>query len=174
MNTAQGDFPSFTPEDQHLADEIANVYRVVDPVPATLVARLQFALALESPEFDSPGFEVPGFEVLRPQEEDALLAGVRGGEDSRTITFDSEILTIMISVSARDEHAVRVDGWLAPPGDHLVELRCGAGAHVVRADDQGRFVLDVVPRGLSQLVVRQGVDDPAQATILAVTPSLIL
>lgn len=103
-----------------------------------------------------------------------LPAGVRGGEDSRTITFDSEILTIMISVSARDEHAVRVDGWLAPPGDHLVELRCGEGAHVVRADDQGRFVLDVVPRGLSQLVVRQGLDDPAQATILAVTPSLIL
>jgi hypothetical protein len=164
MNTAQGDHPRFPPEDQHLAEEIANVYRVVDPVPATLVERLQFALALESPEF----------EVLRPQEEDALPAGVRGGEDSRTITFDSEILTIMISVSARDDHAVRVDGWLAPPGDHLVELRCGGGAHVVRADDQGRFVLDVVPRGLSQLVVRQGLDDPAQATILAVTPSLIL
>ncbi|WP_344477781.1 hypothetical protein [Nonomuraea monospora] len=173
MNTAQGDHPHITPEDQHLAEEIAGVYRVVDPVPATLVERLQFALALER------ALESPEFEVLRPQEEDLLPAGVRGGEDSRTITFDSEILTIMISVSARDEHAVRVDGWLAPPGDHLVELRCGEGAHVVRADDQGRFVLDVVPRGLSQLVVRQGLDepgldDPAQATILAVTPSLIL
>ncbi|MFC5826409.1 hypothetical protein [Nonomuraea insulae] len=171
MNTAQGSSgsPHFTPEDQLLAEEIADVYRLIDPVPATLVERLQFALALESPEFA----------VLRPYEDAVLPAGVRGGEDSRTITFDSEILTIMISVSARDDHAVRVDGWLAPPGDHLVELRTGQGAHTVRADDQGRFVLDVVPRGLSQLVVRQGlddpgVDDPAQAAILAVTPSLIL
>ncbi|MEV4177987.1 hypothetical protein [Nonomuraea sp. NPDC049709] len=165
MNTAEGsNSPHFTPEDQALAEEIADVYRIVDPVPATLVERLQFALALESPDFA----------VLRPYEDTVLPAGVRGGEDSRTITFDSEIVTIMISVSARDDHAVRVDGWLAPPADHLVELRTGAGAHVVRADDQGRFVLDVVPRGLSQLVVRQGLDDPAQATILAVTPSLIL
>ncbi|SEG96798.1 hypothetical protein SAMN05444920_110111 [Nonomuraea solani] len=168
MNTAEGSNPPhLTPEDQLLAEEIADVYRIVDPVPATLVERLQFALALEA-------WESPEFEILRMQEEAVLPAGVRGGEDSRTITFDSEILTIMISVSARDEYAVRVDGWLAPPGDHLVELRTGEGAHTVRADDQGRFVLDVVPRGLSQLVVRQGLDDPAQATILAVTPSLIL
>ncbi|MFG1706270.1 hypothetical protein ACFLIM_24035 [Nonomuraea sp. M3C6] len=160
MNTSDG--PHFTPEDQLLIEEIADVYRTVDPVPATLVERLQFALALESPEF----------EILRPHE-DTLLP-VRGGEDTRTITFDSEILTIMISVSARDEHAVRVDGWLAPPGDHLVELRTSRGATTVRADDQGRFVLDTVPRGLSQLVVRQGLDDPARAAILAVTPSLIL
>jgi hypothetical protein len=165
MNAADGERSSpFTTEDQLLIDGIADVYRRIDPVPATLVERLQFALALESPEF----------EVLRPYEETGLAAGVRGGEDSRTITFDSEILTIMISVSAHDEHAVRVDGWLAPPGDHLVELRTSDGPHTVRADDQGRFVLDVVPRGLSQLVVRQGLDDPARATILAVTPSLIL
>ncbi|MGW0811206.1 hypothetical protein [Nonomuraea sp. NPDC002799] len=163
MNSPDGNSaPSF--EDELLLDDIADVYRAVDPVPATLVERLQFALALESPEF----------EILRPQPDAVLPAGVRGGEDSRTITFDSEILTIMISVSVRDDHAVRVDGWLAPPGDHLVELRGCTGAHTVRADDQGRFVLDLVPRGLSQLVVRQGLDDPARATILAVTPSLIL
>ncbi|MEV6034423.1 hypothetical protein AB0L65_24935 [Nonomuraea sp. NPDC052116] len=167
MNPADGtDPPPFTAEDQLLIEDIADVYRTVDPVPATLVERLQFALALESPELD--------FEILRPQEEAPLPAGVRGGEDSRTITFDSEVLTIMISVTARDEDAVRVDGWLAPPGDHLVELRTGEGPRTVRADDQGRFVLDAVPRGLSQLVVRQGLDDPARATILAVTPSLIL
>ncbi|MFC4120653.1 hypothetical protein [Nonomuraea zeae] len=165
MNGADGEsVAGFTAEDQRLIDDMADVYRRIDPVPATLVERLQFALALESPEF----------EILRPHEDSGLAAGVRGGEDSRTITFDSEILTIMISVSARDEHAVRVDGWLAPPGDHLVELRTSDGPHTVRADDQGRFVLDVVPRGLTQLVVRQGLDDPARAAILAVTPSLIL
>ncbi|MEU8356619.1 hypothetical protein AB0C27_11475 [Nonomuraea sp. NPDC048882] len=165
MNITEGSSsPHLTPEDQLLAEEIADVYHMVDPVPATLVERLRFALALESADFA----------VLRPFEEAGLPSGVRGGEDSRTITFDSEILTIMISVSARDDHAVRVDGWLAPPGEHLVELRTGGGAQHVRADDQGRFVLDVVPRGLSQLVVRQGLDDPARATILAVTPSLIL
>ena len=86
------------------------MYSAIDPVPATLVDRLQFALDLES-EID----------VLRPYEEVGAAAGARGGEEARTITFDSEDLTIMISVSVQSVRTVRLDGWLAPPGDHLVE-----------------------------------------------------
>jgi hypothetical protein len=160
----EGNPPDFADEDQTLVGDIADLYRVIDPIPFTLVERLQFALALESADF----------EILRPHEERALSTGVRGGQDSRTITFDGEIITIMISVSVRDEYSVRVDGWLAPPGEHLVEMRTAEGPHEVRADDQGRFVIGAVPRGLTQLVVKQGLDDDGQATILAVTPSLIL
>ncbi|MEU0521686.1 hypothetical protein [Streptosporangium sp. NPDC006007] len=156
--------PQTGTEESLLLDEIQRMYSAVDPVPATLVERLQFALDLESHEI----------EVLRPYEEVGLAAGVRGGEEARTITFDSDDLTIMISVSAQNTQTVRLDGWLAPPSDHVVELRTSEGPITVRADAQGRFVLDAVPLGLAQLVVRQALDDPRESRILAVTPSIVL
>lgn len=159
---------AMNPPDDHFSpeilDEIRTLYEAIDPVPATLVDRLQFALDLET-------YEIA---VLRPHEEAGLPAGARGGEEARTITFDSDELTIMISASVQTARTVRLDGWLAPPADHLVELRTSEGPVTVRADDQGRFVLDAVPRGLAQLVVRQALDDPREAGILAVTPSIVL
>ncbi|WP_248964616.1 hypothetical protein [Sphaerisporangium perillae] len=156
--------PQLDAADLSVLDEIKAMYSAVDPVPATLVDRLQFALDLESYEID----------VLRPYEEVGPAAGARGGEEARTITFDSDDLTIMISASVQNARTVRVDGWLAPPGDHLVELRTSEGPITVRADDQGRFVMDAVPRGLAQILVRQALDDPREARILAVTPSIVL
>ena len=152
------------PTDESILDEIRKMFSVLDPVPETLVERVQFALDLETADA----------EVLRLREEVGLRVGVRGGEESRTITFEGDDLTIMISVSVQTQRLVRLDGWLAPPGDHLVELRTSEGPVLVRADDQGRFVMDEVIRGLAQLVVRLAVDVPGVGAILAVTPSIVL
>ncbi|HUR07659.1 MAG TPA: hypothetical protein VM347_34310 [Nonomuraea sp.] len=152
------------PSDEFILDEIRRMFSVLDPVPETLVERVQFALDLESADA----------EILRLSEELGLREGVRGGEESRTITFEGDALTIMISVSVQTQRLVRLDGWLAPPGDHLVELRTAEGPVVVRADEQGRFVVDGVIRGLAQLVVRAALDVPREAAILAVTPSIVL
>lgn len=152
------------PTDEFILDEIRRMFSVLDPVPETLVERVQFALDLESADA----------EILRLREELGLQAGVRGGEESRTITFEGDALTIMISVSVQTQRLVRLDGWLAPPGDHLVELRTAEGPVLVRADEQGRFVVDEVIRGLAQLVVRLALDVPEEAAILAVTPSIVL
>ncbi|WP_336204246.1 hypothetical protein [Nonomuraea sp. LPB2021202275-12-8] len=146
-------------EDILLLDEINRLYSQVDPVPADLVANIRFALAVDSDAFD----------VFRVFEEEEQLAGVRGGERSRTITFDSDNLTIMIDVTPLDGGAIRIDGWLAPPAGHRVELRTAAASSTARADDQGRFAFDGVSQGLAQFVVR-GADDAA----LAVTPSIDL
>jgi hypothetical protein len=150
--------------DEVLLDEIRNMFTALDPVPETLVDRIRFALDLETADA----------EILRLREEVGLQVGVRGGEESRTITFEGDDLTIMISVSVQTHRLVRLDGWLAPPGDHLVELRTSEGPFTVRADDQGRFVLEEVIRGLAQLVVRAALDEPGDAAILAVTPSIVL
>ncbi|WP_433518089.1 hypothetical protein ACQP2T_22625 [Nonomuraea sp. CA-143628] len=152
------------PTDESILDEIRKMLSVLDPVPDTLVERVQFALDLETADA----------EVLRLSEQVGLRAGVRGGEESRTITFEGDDLTIMISVSVQTQRLVRLDGWLAPPGDHVVELRTSEGPLLVRADDQGRFVMDEVIRGLAQLVVRPAVDVPGVGAILAVTPSIVL
>jgi hypothetical protein len=89
-----------------------------------------------------------------PDEKQRLAAGGRGREESRTVTFDSEHLTIMISITPGGHDLVRLDGWLAPAGRHAVELRTSGGPRTAVADADGRFVIDDVPHGLAQLVVR--------------------
>jgi hypothetical protein len=88
-----------------------------------------------------------------PDEKYRLAAG-RGRESSRTVTFDSENLTIMLSITPGGHDRIRLDGWLAPAGRHAVELRTSGGPRATTADHEGRFVLDDVPHGLAQLVVR--------------------
>jgi hypothetical protein len=83
--------------------------------------------------------------------------GVGAGEEARVVTFDSDSLTIMIRISQLGG-LVRIDGWLAPPQACLVELRSGERTVDADADAEGRFVLDAIPRGLAQLVVRLGGD----------------
>src|SRR6266545_5367987 len=78
-----------------------------------------------------------------------LVGAARGHEESRTITFDSESLTIMVSITPTGYDVVRLDGWLAPPGGHEVELRTARGPLTTIADEQGRFALDDVPHGLA-------------------------
>ena len=75
--------------------------------------------------------------------QEAALA--RGGpeEESRTITFDSSSLTIMIRVDANADGTVRVDGWLAPPRRCRVEMLAD-GRHD-RRDPDGRFAFPASP-----------------------------
>jgi hypothetical protein len=148
-------------DDQDLAllVELRELYERVDPVPSGLVEQAQFALTLES--FD--------IEVLRPRSAGQLALATRGEEQSRTITFDTETLTIMISISATGLDQVRIDGWLAPPAPHPIELRHFGGSLTTVADNQGRFVLDLVPHGTAQIVVR-----PGPSGHVVATPSIVV
>ncbi|MGH3488639.1 MAG: hypothetical protein ACRDP8_12110 [Actinopolymorphaceae bacterium] len=153
---------SAEPLDELDADILRTMRRVVgavDPVPAGLVDRIQFALALD--DIDA--------EMMRLHEESAL-AGVRGDEATRTVTFDSESLTIMVSIRPSAGDTVRLDGWVAPAAQHRVELRIVGGRRLVTADEQGRFVLDEVPRGLMQMAIRRASGSPESV----VTPSIVL
>ena len=85
--------------------DIRELFEAVDPMPADLPERIRFALALRDLEV----------EVARLAAEDQLAVAARGKEQARTITFDSDSLTIMIRIDANRDGTVRVDGWLAPP-----------------------------------------------------------
>lgn len=136
-----------------------DLFTAADAVPAGLVARVQFALELE--DIDA--------EVSRLHEAwEPVGAGTRGDEESRTVTFDSDSVTIMVTMSPVDGGAVRLDGWLAPPAPYRVELRTAADRTAAVADAQGRFVFDAVPPGLAQIVVRGGEGR------CVVTPSIVV
>jgi hypothetical protein len=151
-------------DDQDLAllNELRVLYERLDPVPAGLVEQVHFAVALES--FD--------IEILRPRSDPQLALATRGEEQSRTITFDAESLTIMISISSTDSDRVRIDGWLAPPAPRQIELRQATGSLTTTADDQGRFVLDLIPHGTAQIVVRPARDGDTGPVVA--TPSIVV
>ena len=60
-------------------------------------------------------------------EEDPRLVAARGAEQSRTITFDSDSLTIMIRIDSNKDGTVRIDGWLAPPQRREIEMQTATG-----------------------------------------------
>jgi hypothetical protein len=150
--------------DVRLLDGIRDMFRVADPMPADLPERIRFRLALRDLEI----------EVARLVEEEQALAGIRGAEQSRTITFDSDSLTIMIRIDANRDGTVRVDGWLAPPQFREIEMKTATETLSVSSDSQGRFAFVRVPRGTAQLMVRPAEPGPDGAGRSVVTPALIL
>ena len=143
--------------------DIRELFEALDPMPADLPERIRFSLALRDLEV----------EVARLAEEDQLTVAARGKEQARTITFDSDSLTIMIRIDANRDGTVRVDGWLAPPQRRVVEIKTTADPLTAASDVQGRFAFARVPRGTSQFIVHPA--EPASGdTRSVVTPALII
>ena len=135
--------------DADVLAELAAAYTVADPPPADLDERVTFAIAVHH-----GGLEV---DVARLTEDLMVGSGARAAEQPRTLTFDGESLTVMVTVVVLPGDRRRLDGWLAPPAPLAVELRAGGSddvTHAVAADGSGRFVIEAVPPGLAQLTVR--------------------
>lgn len=157
--------------DEAILEQLRTTYAAVDPPPDELDERVRFAIALESIDV----------EVARLQEDMMVGSGARGTERTRTITFDSESVTIMIAITDGGAGRVRVDGWLAPAGRRRVEMRTGASpsavrqaSHVVTTEETGRFVFDGVDHGLAQLLVHRDIDSAMDVPAMVVTPPLML
>lgn len=150
-------------EDQRALATLRRVYEVGDPVPPSLLDRVKFAITLDDLEA----------EVARLQRESVPeLAGARSDElkTSQTVTFTSETLTTMVTITPLLEGGVRIDGWASPGALLDVELRVGdATLHTV-ADQDGRFVFEHVTRGLAQLVLRQNGSEAGDHPVI--TPAI--
>ena len=150
--------------DLALLDDIREMFQAADPMPASLPEQIRFRLALRDLEF----------EVARLSAEDSsVMLAARGAEHSRTITFDSDSLTIMIRVDSNQDGTARIDGWLAPAQSRTIEVRTDAETLTTEADDGGRFAFRRVPRGPAQLVARAR-PDPDRPGRAVVAPTLIL
>jgi len=154
--------------DQAILDQVRTLHSFLDPPPADLNERVQFAIALENIDV----------EVARLVEDVLVGSGARGAERIRTITFDGDSRSIIVTMADTPDGNVRLDGWLAPAARLRVELRLAgatpdapATSEIVVSDDSGRFVFDGVAHGLAMLLVHP-IDD-SDGTRL-VTPSLVL
>jgi hypothetical protein len=79
----------------------------------------------------------------------------------------------MVSITPTGHDLVRLDGWLAPAGRHAVELRTPGQRLTTTADADGRFVLDDVPHGLAQVIVRPA-GLPHRPRQSVVTPAIVV
>jgi hypothetical protein len=146
-------------------DSIRQVFQAVDPMPADLPDRIRFAVALHD-------LEIEVARLTAGEGRQPLAA--RGEEQSRTITFDSYSLTIMIRIDANRDGTARIDGWLAPPQRCDVQIKTPGEPLSALADGFGRFSFGSVPRGTAQLVVRLADEEPDRSGRTVVTPTLVL
>lgn len=152
MESAMTGAPKNGQQDSHNRDgddgielgRIRRLYRSADAVPPELYDRVRFALDLGDAERELAMICAD----LRP------ALAVRGPEKPRTITFEAELITIIITITGGDRGLSRFDGWLSPGGRLEVELRAAGCRRQIETDDDGRFVLEDIPPGEVQLAVR--------------------
>jgi hypothetical protein len=148
-------------EDTAVLSELARLVYELDPPPADLVERVQFAIDLENLDVEVARWERAG-----------SFAGVRGGQPG-TITFTVDNLTLMVNFTSTGARH-RIDGWLVPAGEHTVEVRVAEHeSSTTTADDGGRFVLSDVPTGTTQIVVHL-VNARGERGRTVVTPTIML
>jgi len=148
-------------EDTAVLSELNRLVYELDPPPADLVERVQFAIALEDLDVEVARWERSG-----------SFAGVRGGQPG-TITFTVDNLTLMVNFTSTGARH-RIDGWLVPAGEHTVEVRVAEHeSSTTTADDGGRFVLSDVPTGTTQIVVHL-VNARGERGRTVVTPTIML
>jgi hypothetical protein len=143
---------------------LRRIYELGDPVPPSLLDRVKFAITLDNLEAEVAQLQrdsVP--ELAGARSEDLLRA--------RTITFTSDTITTMVTITPLETGAVRLDGWAAPGAFLEVEMRAGDSIRRTTADQDGRFVLDEVPRGLAQFVLRE---QGSETQVPVITPAVEL
>ena len=147
---------------------LRSLYERNDPVPRGLVERVKFAITLDDLEAEVARLQrdaVPGGLPELVSRSDELLK-------ARSVTFTSDTVTTMVTITPVDAEAVRLDGWAAP-GAHLdVELRVGDTSRHVVADEDGRFVFERVEHGLAQLILRPAEESDGGHAVI--TPAIEL
>lgn len=125
---------------------VATMFSALDPVPPDLVERLQFAISLDALNAE--------LAELHQLDELAMSARTEQSGAVRTLTFNSDSATTMITVSDDGPERVRIDGWCAPGAGATIELRQVGASAEVAADEDGRFVFADVAHGLTRFVIR--------------------
>jgi len=141
--------------DVALLDDLVRLLAAVDPVPDGLVERSLFALTLEglNAEIMSLHREEPAFAVR----------GEPTRVEVRTITFSSDPVTVMVSLS-EGPTGVRIDGWTAPAERYVIQVYGPDGFTSTESDDDGCFVFPDVQPGPASLVLRRAAGGPVVST----------
>jgi hypothetical protein len=158
--------------DRALRDALTEPVTTVDPMPAGLLERIEFSLALADLDLELAW----GTGDLREP------SGEPGNAQVRTFACTSADLAILLTTTP-GTGTCHLDGWLAPGAPLRLELRFRQGATAGYADTGcrsefadpvGRFEFADVPAGLAQLVVHPTPGSPVTLRAAVVTPAIEL
>jgi hypothetical protein len=145
--------PTLEPLDQFDELVLAGVREVqarLDPVPAELADDIKFALSVQA-------LHAEVAELQRLGAEGALVRSVDYTR-AETLTFTSDQLSVMVTITELDGERVRLDGWVSGAAGIDIELRQRSRSSTTTADDDGRFAFASVPHGMVQFVFHPGDD----------------
>jgi hypothetical protein len=126
-----------------LCQELDAVIARLDPVPAEVVRAAHAAFGLRTVDAELAAI-VNDWLLDRP------LAGVRGAEGPRSLTFEAPGLTVEVEVTVVGPRR-RLIGQLVPACLATVTVRHSGGVLQVDADELGRFRADDLPPGPASL-----------------------
>jgi hypothetical protein len=158
--------------DVQILAEMRDVYRRLDPVPATLLDRVKYAMTVRL-------LEAEVAELTRMP-----AAAVRSESSDRfdSISFTGSRLSLMVSIAPqqpglageRDDAAVRIDCWVSV-GGAVVEIRSAGGTAEQGlsqvCDEHGRCVFEHVPSGPAHFIVWSSAEKDSTPTM---TPTIDL
>lgn len=146
-------------------DTLRAMWEERDPVPADLASRICFALELEHLEVE-----------LAALEDELGLVGARSEEQTRTLTFTAASLSAMVTLGDAAGGRVRLDGWIGDGGGLVVTVRGPEGEPCAQttADEDGRFAVEDLERGLVRLEFRSTPESAVQLSRTVVTPAVQL
>jgi hypothetical protein len=158
MNTAPTPGP-LDDLDLAILAELREALETADPMPADLDERVRFALTVQALRA----------EIAELERVPAEPVGVRTVDYTRvhTVTFTSESLTAVVTITPLDHESARLDGWVEGAARE-VEIRERSRAATTGVDKDGRFAFPKVERGLAQFVFRLDGDSAAPV----ITPAL--
>ncbi|KQY47221.1 hypothetical protein [Cellulomonas sp. Root137] len=149
-------------DDRRILNRLAELVERADPVPPGLIESIGMALTIEAMHAEVAELHLVGEPALAVRADETSI-------EAGTITFTTDVLTVMISVHA-EAGRVRVDGWAAPAGELSVELHQGGDVASTTSDVDGRFSFSDIERGPARLVLRR----PSDPTVPIVTPQIEL
>jgi len=146
--------PTLAPLDRFDERILAGVREVaarLDPVPAELADDITFALSMQA-------LHAEVAELQRLGAESALVRSVDYTR-AETLTFTSDRLSVMVTITDVDGARVRLDGWVTGATGVRIELRQQSRSATTTADEDGRFAFASVAHGMVQFVFHPSRDD---------------
>lgn len=125
--------------------QLRSALDAADPVPPHLADQVQFALTVQALRA----------EIAELEELPGELVGARSVDYTRvqTVTFTSDSISVVVTITHLDNETARIDGWVEGPTAEA-ELRERSRTETVPIDEEGRFAFPRVERGPVQFVFR--------------------
>ncbi|GAA4871147.1 hypothetical protein [Serinicoccus chungangensis] len=139
--------------------ELRETVTRLDPCPAGLTDRIAFALTVRALHAEVAELTRSPLALTRADDDEP--------DQATTVTFSTDSVSIMVTVTAERDATARVDGWLTCDVDEIELARPDGRSERVPVVD-GRFVLASVDCGPAYLVVRP----PGGRTVI--TPTFTL